>query len=96
MVSFLLFRSLHKSKRAFLKTLQKTFSPNRYSGLDRWIVKGVKTRIGASMSVWLYDLVSTWQADVSPRDPREYTEQQQPRAVKMTKLSLLFKVLRVY
>lgn len=52
-----LLRSLYHSKRAFVKALQKSLSPNRYSGLDRWIVKGVKTRVGAAMSVWLYDLV---------------------------------------
>ena len=59
MGSHSLFRRLAHSQRKFVKVLQNTLSRNRYSGLDRWIVKGVKTRFGASMSVWLYDLVWT-------------------------------------
>ena len=57
MGSFTLLRSLHRTRRKFVKVVQKTLSRNRYSGLERWMVKGVKTRFGASMSVWLYDLV---------------------------------------
>lgn len=57
MGTFSIQRALHLNKRRFVKALQKTLSPNRYSGLDRWLVKGVKTRLGTAMSVWLYDMV---------------------------------------
>jgi hypothetical protein len=50
-------RIMAHARKKLLHAVRKHLSPNRYNGLDRWIVKGVKSRIGSSMSVWLYDLV---------------------------------------
>lgn len=40
-----------------LSSLIRRLDPNRFNGMDRWMVKGVKKRIGSAMSVMLYDMV---------------------------------------
>lgn len=40
-----------------LSSLIRRLDPNRFNGMDRWMVKGVKKRIGSTMSVMLYDMV---------------------------------------
>eukprot|EP00892_Ulva_mutabilis_P008913 jgi/Ulvmu1/6394/UM003_0022.1 len=57
--------SLQKLRSSGLRTLSlsslvRRLDPNRYNGMDRWMVKGVKKRIGSAMSVMLYDM-ALWQ-----------------------------------
>lgn len=54
--------SLQKLRSSGMRTLSfssliRRLDPNRFNGMDRWMVKGVKKRLGSAMSVMLYDMV---------------------------------------